>query len=211
MAIRIIAAGLLLALALAGCGAATAPVGLLPSATAGSARSLSPTVAATASPEPATPSQEERVSPTDDPTPVPSQSATPTAATSAGQAAAPATPVFQATPLVPDSAPTPAAATPPGFDKLVPIAVADLAARLAIDPSAIQLLEARSVIWPDAGLGCPEPGMAYRQVQVDGYLIRLGVGGQDYSYHGGGRRGPFLCEQKPGDQPQPAPPPGMDT
>jgi len=119
MAIRIIAAGLLLALALAGCGAATAPVGQLPSATAGSARSPSPTVAATASPEPATPSQEERVSPTDDPTPVPSQSATPTAATSTGQAAAPATPVFQATPLVPDSAPTPAAATPPGFDKLV--------------------------------------------------------------------------------------------
>ena len=150
------------------------------------------------------------MTPTDDPTPVPSAGATPTAATPAGQAAASATPALQATPLVPESptaAPVPAE---PGLDPQVQLAVADLASRLSLAPGTIQLLEARSVIWPDAGLGCPEPGVAHKQVQVDGYLIELGVGGQSYRYHGGGRRGPVLCQQKPGDQPQPAPPPGMD-
>lgn len=75
-------------------------------------------------------------------------------------------------------------------------AVADLAARLGIDPSGVEVVSVESVIWPDGSLGCPQPGMAYTQVQVDGALITLNAGGRTYEYHVGGSRDPFLCEKR---------------
>jgi hypothetical protein len=36
--------------------------------------------------------------------------------------------------------------------------------------------------------------MAYPQVQQEGVIIRLRANGQDFAYHGGGTRAPFLCE-----------------
>jgi hypothetical protein len=46
--------------------------------------------------------------------------------------------------------------------------------------------------------------MAYKQVQVDGQLIRLESGGQIFEYHSGGGKPPFLCE-KPADAGKPTP------
>lgn len=77
----------------------------------------------------------------------------------------------------------------------VTIAVADLAQRLNVAPETIEVVETRAVIWPDSSLGCPQPDMAYTQVQQDGLLIRLQALGQTYSYHSGGMREPFLCEK----------------
>ena len=51
------------------------------------------------------------------------------------------------------------------------------------------------MVWPDKGLGCPQHGMEYLQVQVDGTLIELEVGGKRYRYHSGETRPPFLCER----------------
>jgi hypothetical protein len=70
-----------------------------------------------------------------------------------------------------------------------------LAQSQSIPVEQIEVLEARSVVWPDASLGCPQPGMEYRQVPMDGALIRLAVEGKVYEYHTGGGRGLFLCEQ----------------
>ncbi len=78
---------------------------------------------------------------------------------------------------------------------LVIKAVEDLAGRLSVDVDEIGVLEVREVVWPDASLGCPQPGMAYKQVPEDGLLIRLAVGGQVHEYHSGGMRDPFLCKQ----------------
>jgi len=83
----------------------------------------------------------------------------------------------------------------PASRKLVTQAKEDLASRLAVHVNEIELLETRSVIWPDSSMGCPKPGMAYTQVQHDGLLIRLRVGSHTYEYHSGGSRPPFLCEQ----------------
>ena len=80
------------------------------------------------------------------------------------------------------------------MEPLVNLAVADLAQRLAIDVAAIEVLEAKAVVWPNPGMGCPQPGMAYKQVPQDGSLIRLEVDGREYAYHSGGNRAPFLCE-----------------
>jgi hypothetical protein len=82
----------------------------------------------------------------------------------------------------------------PGVRRLIETARQDLAKRLDVGAEAIIFLQFEPVIWPDGSLGCPQPGMQYTQVQVDGYLIRLRYAGQIYTYHGGGNRGPFLCK-----------------
>jgi len=74
-------------------------------------------------------------------------------------------------------------------------AIEDLSGRLALPAERIEFLELKSVLWPDGGLGCPRPGMAYLQVQQEGYLIRLRAGKREFDYHGGASRGPFLCEK----------------
>jgi len=100
---------------------------------------------------------------------------------------------------------TPISATPGPATAPVEIAKADLARRRAVAPDTIQIIEVRDVTWPDRGLGCPQPGMAYNQVQVDGLLIRLESGGQIFEYHSGGSKAPFLCEQPVGGgKPTPA-------
>ena len=91
------------------------------------------------------------------------------------------------------------------MSQLVAGAKADLANRHGVAAEAIELAEARSVTWPDPSLGCPQPGMAYKQVPVDGVLIRLRVDGMIFNYHGGGGRPPFLCENPaPAGSPMPA-------
>jgi len=81
------------------------------------------------------------------------------------------------------------------LDPLVSIAVQDLAQRLDISEDEIEILEVRKVVWPDASLGCPQPGTVYAQIQVDGLLIRLSAGGRMHFYHSGGTQQPFLCEE----------------
>ena len=81
-----------------------------------------------------------------------------------------------------------------GLQQLVNQAKEDLAQRLNIDMGEIQVLEVKEVIWPDASLGCPQPGVAYSQAPQDGLLIRLGVEGRMYFYHSGETEEPFLCE-----------------
>lgn len=70
----------------------------------------------------------------------------------------------------------------------------DLADRLGVSFEEIEVLSFEAVVWPDASMGCPQPGMEYIQVPKDGALIRLRVEGQVYDYHSGGNRGVFLCE-----------------
>ncbi len=81
---------------------------------------------------------------------------------------------------------------------LLPLADAarkDLAQRLKVSLDAIEIEEAKTVVWPDGSLGCPKPGLVYPQVLVDGALVRLRHGGRTYDYHSGGSRPPFLCER----------------
>jgi hypothetical protein len=84
--------------------------------------------------------------------------------------------------------------TVPSANPVVKQAVEDLAGRLALSPDQITLVSAEAVVWPDAGLGCPQPGMAYIQIMQDGMKIILSAGGQEYHYHSGEGRPPFLCE-----------------
>lgn len=81
-----------------------------------------------------------------------------------------------------------------GMQDLINKAMTDLAQRLAISVDEIILLEAKSVVWPDGSLGCPEEGMQYAQVLTPGYLIRLQSGDQEYEYHASKGTTVIYCE-----------------
>ncbi|HSR44477.1 MAG TPA: hypothetical protein VLT15_04505 [Acidimicrobiia bacterium] len=103
----------------------------------------------------------------------------------------------EAEPITPVELPSVRSSVDAGdLQPLVDLALADLSARLALDPGQISLVAAERVVWPDGGLGCPQPGMAYTQVQVDGTYLELFANGVAYPYHSGGSRGPFLCDSK---------------
>jgi hypothetical protein len=78
---------------------------------------------------------------------------------------------------------------------MVEQAVAELVARLGIGPTQVRVEAAGAVTWSDGSCGCPEPGRAYPQVPVDGCYVRLAAEGRLFHFHGGGRRGLFLCDR----------------
>lgn len=75
----------------------------------------------------------------------------------------------------------------------VRIAIEDLAARLGVAEGDIEMIEVRSVSWPDGSLGCPEEGKLYAQVVIEGTQILLGVDERIFDYHAGDDGDPFLC------------------
>ncbi len=144
-------------------------------------------------------------------TPVPATTGEPTA-TPAALSATTVPPALTATPTpaglgaapvpteVPPASLSPAAgsAKSPHIER----AVADLAARLGVDPGAISVVRAEELDWPDGSLGCPQEGMGYTQALVNGYFVQLEAGGQLYNYHGRAGGEPFLCTAKGALQPE---------
>lgn len=89
---------------------------------------------------------------------------------------------------------------------LVEKAKEDLAQRLSIATTEIDLVEASVVVWPDASLGCPQLGVVYPEVQTAGYFIKLEANSWSYEYHTDTNQQVVFCEenvmqpvQKPGD------------
>jgi hypothetical protein len=90
-----------------------------------------------------------------------------------------------------------AATYPAGLEAIIAAAKADLATSLGIDEAAIDVALVEEVVWSDASLGCPQPGMRYRQVPTDGMRIVLSAGDVSYDYRSDGLRDPFLCVHAP--------------
>jgi len=70
----------------------------------------------------------------------------------------------------------------------------DLADRLSIGVEQITLEKVEAVEWPDASLGCPEPGKVYAQVVTPGYRIVLEAQGGSYEYHADLEQRVICCE-----------------
>jgi hypothetical protein len=85
---------------------------------------------------------------------------------------------------------------PPELSGLIGLATTDLAGRLGVDESTINVALVEEVTWSDASLGCPDPDMSYAQVITDGLRILLESNGAVYDYRSGGVSDPALCEQK---------------
>jgi len=82
----------------------------------------------------------------------------------------------------------------PGPQVLIESAKMDLAQRLSIPTSQIKAIETKEAIWPDASLGCPQPGVVYAQVQTPGYIIMLEYAGDKFEYHATIRGETLYCE-----------------
>ncbi len=64
--------------------------------------------------------------------------------------------------------------------------LAEVAALSSLPADELTIERAEAVTWPDGGLGCPEPGMMYTQVLVDGYWVEIRAGDQTYDFRGSG-------------------------
>lgn len=62
--------------------------------------------------------------------------------------------------------------------------VADAAARLSVEPAAVQIVSAVPETFSDGSLGCPEKGVMYTQALVDGYHVVVAAGGTQLDYRG---------------------------
>ena len=79
-------------------------------------------------------------------------------------------------------------------EQWVQAATDDLATNIGVPAADIELVEFEEVVWPDSGLGCPEPGQMYAQATQDGFRMVLSSGDEEYAFHGSEERGPFLCK-----------------
>jgi hypothetical protein len=92
---------------------------------------------------------------------------------------------------------TPVVAPQPGVpdtgEALTQTVREDLAQRLNLDISAIEVVSREAVDWADSAMGCPAPDMNYLQVITPGYEITLQAEGQTYDYHTDTRGFFVLC------------------
>jgi hypothetical protein len=216
MLVRILIACLLMA-SLSSCGGTVAPpvsqeasqaqpsAPPTPSALAATEVPVMPDPTSPPSPEPSsTPTPQ----PTSTPSPTPSPTSQPTSQPAAQpsptrQMSASTAPIVQESTA--DALPPNAVSVPrplgPAITAMVDGARADLALRQGVQVDAVGLVDVWTVVWPNRGLGCPDPNMGYPDVPADGLLIRLSIGEQHFDYHTDGVRAPFLCLNK-----RPAPP-----
>ena len=93
---------------------------------------------------------------------------------------------------MPDEAATPSTGEVPADIMASVYAAAE--AHTGSDRSAMTVVRAESVSWPDGSLGCPEPGMTYTMATVDGYWIELSAGDTTLDYRVGSKGALKLCE-----------------
>lgn len=84
---------------------------------------------------------------------------------------------------------TPVAAPPVAPSSLITLIANDL----GVDEREVQVLIVDPRDWPDAALGCPEPGNAYAEVITPGYLIVVQSGGAEFEFHTDKRASVVRC------------------
>lgn len=81
---------------------------------------------------------------------------------------------------------------PPGVLDAI---IADAAGRAAVLPEQVQVDDVIAESFPDASLGCPEPGKFYAQVITPGFQVLIDAYGLQLDYRVDGQTGDFkLCE-----------------
>lgn len=70
---------------------------------------------------------------------------------------------------------------------------ANLSRQFDLPAESIAVVSVEPVTWPNGGLGCPQEGMAYAEVMVEGSRITLEADGRTYTYHTAGTTEFVLC------------------
>ena len=84
---------------------------------------------------------------------------------------------------------------PPELGGLVETIVADAAGRLGITSNDLDVVAVAEVVWSDASLGCPAPGLVYAQVVTDGLRVVVQANNLSLDYRASGVDTWFLCSQ----------------
>ena len=79
-------------------------------------------------------------------------------------------------------------------DAAIRAAISDAASRLKVASDTIQVVSVSATDWSDTSLGCPQPGMFYAQVIVQGYTIVLSAGQARVEYHADKRGRVVTCK-----------------
>ena len=91
--------------------------------------------------------------------------------------------------VTPVSVPSEAAA-------VVNAALIDAATHLGVSQDQLRIDQVQPQQWPDASLGCPQPGQLYSQVVTPGYLIIVSSkDGKQLEYHADARSRVTLCHE----------------
>jgi hypothetical protein len=77
----------------------------------------------------------------------------------------------------------------------------EAAALAKVSHEQLMIVRAQSVIWGDGSLGCPEPGMMYTQMLVNGYWIVIEAAGKQYDFRVGSGGSFILCPSGRGHPP----------
>ena len=83
----------------------------------------------------------------------------------------------------PGSARVSALAVPPGAQVAVNAALRDATTRLNLGAEQLRVDRVVSQEWPNASLGCQQPGTNYSQQVTPGYLVVIVGGGKLLEYH----------------------------
>lgn len=84
---------------------------------------------------------------------------------------------------------------PPEASAAVDAARQAAATRLGVAPDQLQVTEVQPQQWPDASLGCPQPGQLYSQIVTPGFSVVIASGGHELEYHTDTRNRVTLCHE----------------
>lgn len=74
-------------------------------------------------------------------------------------------------------------------------ALRQAAERQGVDSSQVSIARSEERQWPDASLGCPQPGTLYAQVVTPGYLLVVATPSGQLEYHTDTRGKVVFCRQ----------------
>jgi hypothetical protein len=96
-------------------------------------------------------------------------------------------------PPPPSGDPSAAANVPPNLLSQI---LDDAAKRTGMAANQMQVTSVQAQTWSDGSLGCPEPGMNYIQIMIDGFQIFVQAGERTLDYRTSDRGAFKLCEKQ---------------
>lgn len=102
------------------------------------------------------------------------------------------TPASQPTVASPAAVSSPSPQTNP----TVQLALSQAASRLGVSQADLRVERVEAREWPDASLGCPQPGVLYAQVLTPGFLVVVSAAGKQLEYHTDQQSKVVLCQER---------------
>ncbi len=97
--------------------------------------------------------------------------------------------------IIPGPSSSPSAGTIDLPAPIIAAVKAEIAKDAGVSASDVTIISGEAVSYPDGSLGCPQPGMAYTQIPVDGWKVVGTAAGATFDYRGSGLTEIRRCEK----------------